>query len=85
MLWRQESGTCALRLRATKLWTQAAEVGNPYAQFDLAELYWKGIGVPCDLPKAYALFTKAGKSLDVSKPLVSLSAEMRQEVVAYSH
>jgi TPR repeat protein len=63
---------------AVKLWASAAEKGNSYAQFNLAEMYMAGWGVPRDFAKAYSLFTLAGKTLDVSKQLRELSSKMNQ-------
>jgi TPR repeat protein len=65
-----------------KLWTWAADRGDPYAQFDLAEMYLTGTGVNRDLPKAYSLFTLAGKKLDVSKQLSELTSKMTPDELA---
>jgi len=67
---------------AVKLWTWAADRGDAYAQFDLAQLYVTGTGVNRDLVKAYSLFTSAGKTLDVSKQLSKLSSAMSQDGLA---
>lgn len=39
--------------------TRAAEAGSPEAQFDLAQLYEKGLGVPVDPARALALYQEA--------------------------
>jgi hypothetical protein len=61
---------------AIRLWTVAADGGNAYAQFYLAEMYMDGIGVPRDLGKAQGLFKIAGKTLDVTKQMKELSLKM---------
>src|SRR5258708_25524520 len=63
---------------AIKLWTWAAEQGEAYAQFNLAEMYLAGRGVPRDLVKAQSLVTLAGKTLDVSKELNQVSSKMSE-------
>ena len=45
--------------RDTGLFKYAAEEGNAEAQYRLGQKYYRGEGVPKDLAKAYACFTKA--------------------------
>ncbi|RUS59705.1 peptidase C14, caspase catalytic subunit p20 [Pseudorhodobacter sp. E13] len=44
---------------AVGLLTRAAEAGSPEAQFELAKLYERGLGVPQDFPRALALYQQA--------------------------
>jgi TPR repeat protein len=62
----------------------AADQGNPDAQFDLAELYMTGTGVPRDFDEASTLFTLASKTLDVSKQLKELSSKRGESESAKS-
>jgi TPR repeat protein len=68
--------------QAVKLWTWAAERGDAYAQFDLAEMYLTGAGVRRDLAKAYSLFALAGKTMDVSQQLNEVSSKMNFDEIA---
>jgi len=57
------------------LWSWAADKGNALAQFNLAQRYAEGTGVPRDLNKARELFTRAGEKMDVSRELDALSSQ----------
>ena len=45
--------------QAVSLFRQAAEAGNPLAQYDLGYCYEQGIGVPADIPEAVRWFRMA--------------------------
>jgi TPR repeat protein len=70
---------------AIRLWSWAAQQGEPYAQFDLAEMYMNGVGVSKDLKKSFSLFAQAAKRFDVSKQLKEVSSQMNQEETAELH
>jgi TPR repeat protein len=70
---------------AIRLWGWAAQQGEPCAQFNLAEIYMKGVGVSKDLKKSLSLFTQAAKRFDVSKQLKEVSSQMEQEETAELH
>ncbi len=53
------AGARRLYAQAIALWQAAADRGDPDAQFDLAQAYKLGRGVPQDLTKAEALYAKA--------------------------
>jgi TPR repeat protein len=67
------------------LWSWAAQQGEPRAQFNLAEIYMKGIGVSKDLRTSLSLFTQAATRFDVSKQLKEVSSKMEQEEIAELH
>lgn len=46
-------------MRAVAEWQPLANAGDPDAQFNMAQAYKLGRGVPVDMPKALALFKKA--------------------------
>jgi len=62
---------------AVRLWSWAADKGNAYAQFNLAQAYAAGKGVPKDLSRAREFFDLAGRKMDVSKQLDALSSQAR--------
>ena len=64
---------------AVKWFALAAEQGNPYAQFNLAELYASGSSVKRDLQRAFSLYSLAGKTLDVSEQLRQISSLLKQD------
>jgi len=67
---------------AIKMWALAADQGDAYAQFNLAQMYLTGTGVNRDPVKAYSLLALAGKTLDVSKQLRELSSQISSEEMA---
>jgi TPR repeat protein len=81
MLFEGKGGTRDLP-EAIRLWSWAAQQGEPVAQFNLAEVYMKGVGVSKDLRKSLSLFTQAAKRFDVSKQLKEVSSQMEQEQIA---
>jgi TPR repeat protein len=84
MLFEGKGGTRDLS-EAIRLWSWAAQQGEPVAQFNLAEVYMKGAGVSKDLKKSLSLFTQAAKRFDVSKQLKEVSSQMEQEETAELH
>jgi TPR repeat protein len=84
MLFEGKGGTRDLP-EAIRLWSWAAQQGEPRAQFNLAEIYMKGIGVSKDLRTSLSLFTQAAKRFDVSKQLKEVSSKMEQEEIAELH
>ena len=67
---------------AIRLWSWAAQHGEPHAQFDLAEMYINGVGVSKDLKKSLSLFAQAANAIDLSKQLKEVSSQMNQEETA---
>ena len=49
---------------ASREWAQAAENGHPEAQFNLALLYMRGLGVPQDKQRAAELYALAAEQGD---------------------
>jgi TPR repeat protein len=84
MLFEGKAGTRDLP-GAIRLWSWAAQQGEPRAQFNLAEMYMKGVGVSKDLRKSLSLFSQAAKRFDVSKQLKEVSSQMNQEETAELH
>jgi TPR repeat protein len=48
--------------KAARWYRAGAELGDPDARFNLADLYQRGLGVACDLLEAYTWFTLAARA-----------------------